>query len=61
LYIVKSYDIILVDIFLWNSKKNGIDIIDIIRSKYINIPIVIISWFSEIERIERWFESWAND
>jgi DNA-binding response OmpR family regulator len=51
----------LVDIFLWNNKKNGIDIVDIIRSKYLNIPIVIISWFSEIEWIERWFDSWAND
>lgn len=60
--IIPSYDIIIVDIILEHkNKKTWIDIIDIIRTKSNKIPIVVISWFSQIERIERAFDAWAND
>lgn len=60
--IIKTYDIILVDILLWpKESKNWIDLINEIRSKTKIIPIVIISWLDDISRIEKWFEKWAND
>lgn len=62
LTIIWSYDIILVDIILWwNETKTWIDIINIIRRDYKCIPIVIISWMSEISRLEKWFDMWASD
>lgn len=61
LSVINSYDIILVDIMLWDKNKNWIDIIKSIRNKSKKIPIVIISWLQEISRIETWFKNWAND
>jgi len=62
IWILKSYDIILVDILLWNiNDKNWIDIIKVIRKKEIKAPIVIMSNYSEISRIKKWFNIWAND
>lgn len=59
--VIKSYDIILVDILLWNKNKNWIDIIKAIREENKSIPIIIISWLDELSRIEEWFDAWAND
>lgn len=60
--IIKSYDIILVDIKLKDlHHQNWIDIIKILRSKGITIPIVVISWFNDIELIEEAFHVWASD
>lgn len=62
LNIIKSYDIIIVDICLWNKKtKNGIDIVKVIRSKTNFIPVIIMSWFDDISWLEKWFNSWASD
>ncbi len=61
-YAINSYDIILVDILLWDeSSNNWIDIIKCIRDKNINIPIVIISWLNDIWWLKIAFDSWAND
>ena len=60
--ILKSYDIILVDIGLndwWN--KNWLDIIELVRSKNIQIPIVVISWYNDIHYIDHAFRVWASD
>lgn len=57
-----SYDIILLDIIL--DKKdinNWIDILRKIRFKDKKIPIVLISWISELSYIEKAFNLWAND
>ena len=62
LSIIGSYDIILVDIMLWDmDEKTGIDVVKTIREKNINIPIVIISSMSDYYRIELWFSTGAND
>ena len=62
LKIINSYDLIIVDIILWNKNdKNGIDIINIIRLSNKSIPIIIISWLSELVWLEKWFENWASD
>lgn len=62
MWIIDSYDIILIDILLGKkSIKNGIDILEIIRKKYINIPIVIISSLNNIIWLEKAFDAWAND
>lgn len=61
LFIVRLYDVILVDINLWNNKKNWFDIIKLIRKKWINIPIIVISWSDEVDLIDYSFEIWATD
>jgi len=60
--LIEWYDIILVDIKLWCLNKNTwIDIVEILRKKNINTPIIVISGLNDIEYIERAFEKWAND
>jgi DNA-binding response OmpR family regulator len=60
--VISSYDIILVDIKLKDlHHQNWIDIIQIIRWKLITIPIVVISWFNDIDLIEEAFDVWASD
>lgn len=60
--VIDSYDIIITDILLWeNSEKTGIDIVNTIRKKEINIPVVVISCFGEITWLEKAFETWASD
>ncbi|MDD4151752.1 MAG: response regulator transcription factor [Candidatus Gracilibacteria bacterium] len=62
LSIIKSYDIILIDIFLGPlEKKNGIDILSIIREKDSQIPVIIISRFDECKYLEEAFSKGASD
>jgi len=60
---VKTYDIVLVDIILWENAehKNGIDIIKHIRTYDTRIPIVTISGLSDILWLEKSFDAGAND
>ena len=60
-YLLNTYDIILVDILLWSKSNNWIDIIKKIRTKNIDIPIIVISWLNEIWWLKVAFEWWAND
>lgn len=61
--LIQSYDIILSDIklWLWNQNHDWYEIIKFIRKKNTNIPIVVISWNSEIEWLRYAFECWASD
>ena len=61
---MNSYDIILVDIILYNNfhnKENWIEIVNLIRKKTETIPIVIISCLWDINWLENAFWSWVND
>ena len=60
--LILSYDIVLVDIVLTKvTEKNGLDIIELIRSKSKTIPIIVMSWFDEISWLEKCFDLWASD
>lgn len=59
--IIDIYDVILLDINLWNESKNWTDVIKIIRNKNTLIPIIIISWNDDIWYIDLFFNLWAND
>ncbi len=62
LAIIESYDIVLVDIKLWyQTSQSWLDIVKIIRSKQLKMPIIVMSWFDDIEYIENAFNLWAND
>ncbi len=62
LWIIKSFDIMIVDIKIWDSlDKTWLDIIKTVRTKKINIPIVVLSSFSDYQWIKNAFDSWAND
>lgn len=59
---LKYYDIILVDIFLWDKKlRNWLNIVKEIREKWFFIPIVVITSISECSWIEKAFEYGASD
>lgn len=60
--VIKSYDIILVDIKLKDlHHQNWLDIIKMLRSKNIVVPIVVMSWFNDISLIDEAFRIWASD
>ena len=60
--LIHSYDIILTDIILWeNEEKTWMNIIECIRDKNINTPIVVMSSFHDMQYIEKAFDLWAND
>jgi DNA-binding response OmpR family regulator len=60
--IIWWYDIILTDIKLNTlDTHTGIDIVELLRKKNILIPIVIISWYNDINLIDRAFSVWASD
>lgn len=62
LSIIKSYDIVITDIMLWEWKeKTWIDIINTIRKKNLSMPVVVISSFWELKWLEKAFDTWAND
>lgn len=62
LSIIKSYDIVLVDIILGEKElKNGIDIVREIRKKSKKVPIVMVSGLDDISWLEKSFKEWAND
>ncbi len=60
-YLLNTYDIILVDILLWDTNNNWIDIIKKIRTKNILIPIIVISWLNDIWWLKVAFDKWASD
>lgn len=59
--IIKIYDVILLDINLWDKIKSWIDIIKLIRDKAMYVPIIIVSWIDDITNIAKVFSLWAND
>lgn len=62
LAVIQSYDIILIDIKLWfQTSQSWLDIVKIIRKKQLKMPIIVMSWFDDIEYIENAFNLWAND
>jgi len=60
LFSIKDYDIILVDIILWQDNY-WIEIVKNIRWKNIKIPIVIMSWINDLRMIKEAFDIWVND
>lgn len=62
LELIEAYDIIVIDIVLeYSEDKTWIDLISIIRSKNVNVPILVISWFSSFEWMQKAFEAGASD
>ncbi|MDD5377260.1 MAG: response regulator transcription factor [Candidatus Gracilibacteria bacterium] len=63
LSVISSYDIVLVDLKLSDDalELGGYRIIRIIREKQVSIPIVVISGFSDIDRLRLAFEYGASD
>ena len=62
-HLIETFDIILVDIVLWsyNDENNWVKIVELIRKKTDNIPIIIISWYSDLCWLDKCFKMWAND
>ena len=58
---IKYYDIILIDICLWENNIDGIKILKHIRKNDLQIPIIIISSYCDYKFLELAFSFWAND
>lgn len=62
LWSVEFYDIILLDICLWeSSEETGIDILHHIRTYNTDIPVIMISSHVEYVFLEQAFQEWAHD
>lgn len=63
LSIISWYDIVITDIKLSKKSSNTdwYEIIKLIRKKDLKIPIVVISWNSELDRLRYAFDCWASD
>lgn len=60
---INIYDVIILDLNLnciWNNSI-WLNILKLIRSKNFFIPVIIISWYSDISIMDTWFLDWAND
>ncbi len=62
LELIEAYDIIVIDIVLeYSDDKTWVDLISIIRSKNVTVPILVISWFTSFDWMQKAFEAWASD
>tara|TARA_B100000575_G_scaffold288189_1_gene287805 strand:- start:969 stop:2216 length:1248 start_codon:yes stop_codon:yes gene_type:complete len=56
-----DYDVVLVDLWLKNSSKQGIDIIEFLKNKYENLVIVSFSGHANIDNAIESVKAGAND
>ena len=56
-----DYDVVLVDLWLKNSTKQGIDIIEYLKNKYENLVIVYFSGHANIDNAIESVKAGAND
>ena len=56
-----NYDVVLVDLWLKNSTKQGIDIIEFLKNKYENLVIVSFSGHANIDNAIESVKAGAND
>ncbi len=56
-----NYDVVLVDLWLKNSNKQGIDIIDFLKNKYDNLVIISFSGHANIDNAIESVKAGAND
>lgn len=56
-----TYDIILIDINLWKTGFNWIELCKIIKKNNASTPVVFITANHSLDLLERAFELWAND
>lgn len=55
-------DLYIIDLNLWKSENEWFEIIKWLREwKNINSPIIITSWYSDIEKKVFWLDNWADD
>jgi len=55
------YDVILLDICLWNNNLDGIKILKHIREQNTTIPVIIMSWYDTYSLLDEAFSLWAHD
>ncbi len=58
----RIFDLYIIDISLWTQKNNEwFSIINNLREQNINSPIIIISWYDNLEKKIYWLDIWADD
>jgi len=57
----KKFDLAIIDIFLGDSSKNGLDLCSLIRDRNKNLPIIIITAHRPIQYLETAFLNGVND
>lgn len=56
-----SYDIVILDLWLWNDEKDWLDICKQVRSKGKSIPILMLTARSLVSQKIEWLNIWADD
>ena len=56
-----SYDIVILDLWLWSRDGDGLDICKEVRAKWNNIPILILTARNLMPQKIEWLESGADD
>lgn len=54
-----DFDVIVLDLML--PKRNGFEVLEIIRKKWIKVPVIILSAKGEIDDKVQWLRIWADD
>lgn len=62
-HLISAYDIILTDLQLSENTTDllGYKIIQLVRERDLDIPIIVISWRGEIDTLRKAFDLWASD
>jgi len=56
-----NYDIVILDLGLWNENADGLDICKQVREKGNKIPVLMLTARTLTEQKITWFEAWADD
>jgi len=56
-----SYDIIILDLWLWSDEGDGLDICREIRAKWNSVPVLMLTARTLTPQKIEWLDSWADD
>lgn len=57
----ENYDVVILDLWLWSDKWDGVKICREVRLKWNNIPILMLTSRTLIPQKIEWLNSWADD
>lgn len=56
-----NYDVVILDLWLWSQEGDGVDVCKEIRSKWNNIPVLMLTARTLTPQKIIWLDSWADD
>lgn len=59
--ITGSYDLVILDLWLWEWDYDGLDICEKVREKWISTPILMLTARTLVQQKVEWLNTWADD